>query len=101
MTTSFEFETVEELQQFAENARDEICSCILLSLTKAFEDREIEPVIFTLNVENSPEIFEMYLQRQEWNKALSVCLDYFTVNNSPDQAIDTYFLIQKIDQEVA
>jgi hypothetical protein len=98
MTTSFEFESVKELQQFAENARDEICSCIVLSLSQALEEGEEEPVIFELSLKEGSDLYEMYLNRAEWNKALDTCLEFFTDNNYPDQAIDTYFLIQKINE---
>lgn len=96
MTTSFEFETVKELQQFAETARDEICSCILFSLNQAIEEDDDEPVVFDLSLKNGTDVYEMYLNKVEWDKALDTCLSFFTENNLSDQAIDTYLLIQKI-----
>lgn len=98
MTTSFEFETVKELQQFVESARDEICSCILFSLTQALEDGEEEPIVFDLSLKNGTDVYEMALNKEEWERALNTCLTYFSENNFPDQAIDTYFLLERIKQ---
>lgn len=101
MITSFEFETVEELQDFVENAKDKICSCILYSIEQALEEKEDEPVVFDMALKESLDLLEMYLHKDSWVKALNACLSYFTDNNFPDQAIDAYLLLEKIkDNEV-
>lgn len=100
MVTSFEFETVEEFEEFAENARDKICSCILFSLGKAFEEGENDPIIFDVTVRHDTNIYEIFLNKSEWITGLTTCIEVFTDRNLPDEAIDTYLLIQKLKQEV-
>jgi hypothetical protein len=99
MQTVLNFKTVDEFEDFTENARDEICSCILLSLQEAFELEETEPVVlFEVDIDEDINTYDIYLHRNEWVTALSGCLDVFTEYNRGDDAIDTYLLIKKIEE---
>jgi len=99
MQTVLNFKTVDEFEDFTENARDEICSCILLSLQEAFELQEVEPVVlFEVDIDEDINTYEIYLHRNEWVTALSGCLDVLTERNRNDEAIDAYLLIKKIKE---
>lgn len=99
MQTVLNFKTVDEFEDFTENARDEICSCILLSLQEAFELQEVEPVVlFEVDIDEDINTYEIYLHRDEWVTALSGCLDVLTERNRNDEAIDAYLLIKKIKE---
>jgi hypothetical protein len=100
MITSFEFETIEDFEEFAENARDRICSCILFSLDRAFEDKEEDTVLFDVSVKQDINIYEIFLNKAEWVTALNSCIEVFTNSNMSDEAIDAYLLIKKIKEEV-
>jgi len=100
MLTSFEFETIEDFEEFAENARDKICSCILFSLTKAFEEKENDPILFDVTVRDDINVYEIFLNRSEWITGLTSCIEVFTQSNLADQAIDAYLLVQKLKEEV-
>lgn len=99
MQTVLNFKTVDEFEDFTENARDEICSCILLSLQEAFELQEVEPVVlFEVDIDEDVNTYEIYLHRDEWVTALSGCLEVLTERNRSDEAIDAYLLIKKIKE---
>jgi hypothetical protein len=98
MITSFEFDTVEDFEEFAENAREEICSCILFSLQKGYEDQEEDTILFDVTLKEDINIYEIFLNRAEWTTALDSCIEVFTDRNMSDEAIDAYLLRQKIKE---
>lgn len=98
MTTSLNFETVEEFTEYTQTARAEICSCILSSLQDAYEEQEDEPVVLEVTLSSDKHIYEIILNRQEWATALGVCRDIFVDNEFIDEAIDVYEFLKKLEQ---
>lgn len=98
MTTSLNFNTVEEFTEYTQNARAEICSCILSSLQDAFEEEEEEPVVLEVTLNLSDFVYEIVIDRQEWITALTKCKDIFVESTLADEAIDAYQLIKKLEQ---
>lgn len=92
----FSFESIEEFIYFSNNSKDTICSCILSSLTTAFEENEANPILFEISLKDMENSYELSLDRSQWETALEKCLEILVEESKSDEAIDTYLLLQTI-----
>lgn len=100
MTTSLNFKTLDEYSKYMENARAEICSCTIQVLLDAYDEKDDNPAIMKATIAGEREIYEMFLDRDQWPAMLQKCLEILSEEKQyANDAIDAYLLLEKLKQE--
>lgn len=88
------FKDIDEYSQYVRKNRELIIKAILDGIDYSIEHELTKALIFEVSFYNSSEIYEVTLDKTEWEHSLDVCMKEFLENNQSDNAIDTY-LVQK------
>lgn len=94
--------TVEGINEFSDMFREktvDMTTSIRNSIQEALDQNKKTANLFEVEFEGVETIMEITLPRNQWKTALDNCLKHFHEWNMPDDEIDTFLLLKKLEQE--
>lgn len=92
----YKINTAEEYTEFLEKNKTEFYSLLVQGVQVALENESQKGLVCTVLVNEGRDIYDIFIEKEDWVQSLEKCLEYFSQNNEADLAIDAYQLLQKV-----
>ena len=94
-----EFDTIKEYESYFKKNKVEVAKTIAKSISEAYDNEKEEAFVFEIGFEGNDQIvYEVSVEKDQWEQSLEACLKIFTDHDENDEAIDTYLITKKIKQ---
>lgn len=90
------FENLEEFTTLFKKKNKEVSDAIRLGVEKAKMNRGKTAKLFQLTFADADDAYEITLPEAIWETALESCLNFYHENDYPDEAIDTWKLLETV-----
>lgn len=94
--------TVEGINEFSDMFREktvDMTTSIRNSIQEALDQNKKTANLFEVEFEGVETIMEITLPRNQWKTALDNCLKHFEEWEMGDDALDTYLILKKLNQD--
>lgn len=90
------FNSTKEFEQLFKNKSTKVTNQIVSGIEKAMMGGHRSAVLFEITFEDYDRVFEISLPFSQWEVSLTSCLDHYHELNMPDEAIDTWKLLEAV-----
>jgi len=90
------FENLQEFTTLFKKKNKEVSDPIRLGVEKAKMNRKKTAKLFELTFADADDAYEITLPEAIWETALESCLKFYHENDHPDEAIDTWKLLETV-----
>ena len=90
------FENLQEFTTLFKKKNKEVSDAIRLGVEKAKMNRKKTAKLFQLTFADADDAYEITLPEAIWETALESCLKFYHENDHPDEAIDTWKLLETV-----
>lgn len=88
------FADLEEYSEYIKTSKVEIATVMYKGIEKAMKANAKEASVFEIFFDGEEFVYEITIGHDEWINTLESCLDIFTKEDSPDNAIEVYQLLE-------
>lgn len=94
-------DSFEDFEELTATPTLEICQEIVKALTKGIDKKRKKVKVFELSIKSDPgAVYDFSIERGEWLKALTTCLDMYTQEELFEECIQIQSLIKTLEDEI-
>lgn len=90
------FNTTLEFETLFKNQPKEVIDTIVKGIEKSVIENTNSAELFRITFEEAEIAYEISLPKEQWETSLNSCLEYYHKNDSVDECIDTWKLLEAV-----